>query len=114
MSKQKSTDDGTQNHLSMIELDEEQIAALELMKDNTHPHLQCLVPILDSIRKAYSDKLPPHRRALPVTTIVFHDWRMFLMFWQTRPATDFKRTTAVAQALDIDYKEDDMSYVFKL
>lgn len=36
------------------------------------------------------------------------------MFQQTRQATDFKHTTAAAKALGVDYKDDDLSYVFNL
>ncbi|KAK3168180.1 hypothetical protein OEA41_004626 [Lepraria neglecta] len=102
MPKCKASGDQSGNPVS-LELDEEQIAALQLVPDLLHPSLKCLVPVLDSIRfldlirKAYTDVIPPHRRALP-----------------TRQATDFKRTTAAAKALDIDFKEDDISYVFKL
>ena len=112
MSKRRSSGERT-DPLS-LELDEEQIAALELIQDSLHPNLKCLMPVLDSIRKAYSDVIPPHRRALPVYAIILHDQKIELMFWQTRQATDFKRTTAAAEALDIDYKEDDISYVFNL
>ena len=97
-----------------LELDEEQIAALQLAQDILHPSLKCLAPILDSIRKAYTDVIPPHRRALPVKTIILHDQKPILTFSQTRQATNFKRTTAAAKALTIDYKEDDISYIFNL
>ena len=36
------------------------------------------------------------------------------MFEQTRQATDFKYTTAAAKALDVDYREDDISYILNL
>ena len=63
-----------------LELDEEQIAALELMSDSLHPSLKCLVPVLDSIRKVYSDVIPPHRRALPVNLIKLYDEMIILIF----------------------------------
>ena len=69
MSKRKFSGNRTGNPLS-LELDEEQMAALELIPDSLHPNLRCLVPVLDSIRKAYSDVIPPHRRVLPVNTII--------------------------------------------
>ena len=62
-----------------LELDEEQIAALELIPESLRPSLKCLVPVLDSIRKAYSDVIPPHRKALPVYTILLHDQKIELM-----------------------------------
>lgn len=37
-----------------------------------------------------------------------------LTFQQTRQATDFKRTTAAAIALGVDYKDDDPEYHFIL
>lgn len=37
---------------------------------------------------------------------------MTLTISQSRQVTDFKRTTAAAKALGVDFKEDDMSYVF--
>ena len=79
MSKRKSSGDRTGNPLS-LELDEEQIAALELIPDSLHPSLKCLVPVLDSIRKAHSDVVPPHRRALLVKTIILHDKKIILIF----------------------------------
>ena len=69
MSKRKASGDRSGNHV-FLELDEEQIAALQLVPDLLHPSLKCLVPVLDSIRKAYSGVIPPHRRALPVNTII--------------------------------------------
>ncbi|KAL2058435.1 hypothetical protein ABVK25_001163 [Lepraria finkii] len=96
MPKRKASGDRSGNSIS-LELDEEQIAALQLVPDLLHPSLNCLVPVLDSICQVYSDVIPPHKRALP-----------------TRQAIDFKRTTAAAKAFDIDFKEDDMSYVFNL
>lgn len=47
-------------------------------------------------------------------SIILHDQKRILTITQTLQATDFKRTTAVAQALNIDYKEDDISYIFNL
>ena len=79
MSKRNSSGDGTGNPLS-LELDEEQIAALELIPDILNPSLKCLVPVLDSIRKAHSDVIPPHRRALPVNTIILYDQKIILIF----------------------------------
>lgn len=52
--------------LLSLELDEEQVAALQLVPEKLHPNLKCLIPVLDSIRKAYSNVVPPHRKALPV------------------------------------------------
>jgi hypothetical protein len=92
-----------------LDLDEEQIAALQFLPDALHPNLKCLVPVLDSIRKTYTDVIPPHRRALPVNTTILHDQKRILTFSQSRQATDFKHTIAAAQALAIDYKEDDIS-----
>lgn len=69
MSKRKSSGGRTSNPLS-LELDEKQIAALELIGEIYLPGLKCLVPVLDSIRRAYSDVIPPHRRALPVSDII--------------------------------------------
>ena len=71
------------------------------------------MPVLDSIRRAYSDVIPPQRRVLPVSDMISNDEKTILMFEQTRQATDFKHTTAVAKALDVDYREDDISYVFQ-
>ncbi|MCJ1396251.1 Molybdopterin synthase catalytic subunit [Xylographa bjoerkii] len=96
MPKTKSTDDRSKNPLS-VELDDEQIAALQFIPDNLHPGLKCLAPVLETIRKAYEGVLPPHKRAVP-----------------TRQATEFKRTTAAARLLGVDYKEDNSSYVFNL
>jgi len=79
MSKRKSSGNRTGNPLS-LELDEEQIAALELIPESLHPNLKCLVPVLDSIRKAYSDVIPPHRRVLPVNTITLPDQKTTLTF----------------------------------
>ncbi len=112
MSKRKSSDSQWGN--PSLDLDEEQIAALQFLPTALHPNLKCLVPVLDSIRKAYTDVIPPHRRALPVNTTILHDQKRILTFSQTRQATDFKGTTAAAQALAIDYKEDDISYYFNL
>lgn len=72
MSKRKSSSDPTGNPLSLV-LDEEQIAALELIPDGLHPSLKCLVPVLDSIRKACNDMTPTHRKALLVINIILHD-----------------------------------------
>lgn len=52
-----------------LDLDEEQIAALQLLSDNLPPNLRCLVPIIESIREGYSD-VPPHKRPLPVIIIM--------------------------------------------
>ena len=79
MTKRKSSGDRTRSPLS-LELDEEQIAALELIPESLHPSLKCLVPVLDTIRKAYSDVIPSHRRALPVNTITLHDQKIILIF----------------------------------
>lgn len=40
--------------------------------------------------------------------------KSILILLQTRQATDFKSTTAAAQALGVEYKEHDISYVFNL
>ena len=79
MSKRKASGDLSGDPIS-LELDEEQIAALQLIPDSLHPSLKCLVPVLDSIRKAYSDVTPPHSRALPVTTIVSYNQKDVLTF----------------------------------
>ena len=113
MSKSKTSGGRTSNPLS-LDLDEEQIAALVHIGEIDPPVLKCLVPVLDSIRRAYSDVIPPHRRALPVSDITFNYERTILMFEQTRQATDFKYTTAAAKALDVDYREDDISYILNL
>ena len=113
MSKRKSSGGRTSNLLS-LDLDEEQIAALEHIGEIDPPVLKCLVPVLDSICRAYSDVIPPHRRVLPVSDIILSDEKTVLMFEQTRQAIDFKHTTAAAKALDVDYREDDISYVFNL
>ncbi len=63
-----------------LELDEEQLVALEFMSDNLHPSLKYLVPVLDSMRNAYSDVIPPHRRALPVNFIILYDKMTILIF----------------------------------
>lgn len=47
---------------SSFELDDEQRAALELLPDNLPPNLRYLVPVLDALRKASSDGLPPHKK----------------------------------------------------
>lgn len=70
MSKRKSSADRA-NPLS-LELDEEQIAALQLIPHNLHPNLKCLSPVLQSIWKAYSNSIPLHRRVLPVNTTLSH------------------------------------------
>jgi hypothetical protein len=117
MSKRKYSDGRSGNPMSLdldLDLNEEQIAALHFLPDALHPNLKCLVPVLDSIRKAYTDVIPPRRRALPVNTTILHDQKRILTFSQTRQATDFKGTTAAAQALAIDCKEDDISYYFNL
>ena len=79
MPKRKASGDRSGKSVS-LELDEEQIAALQLIPDGLHPQLKCLVPVLDSIRKAYSDVIPPHRRALPVNTIISNDQKAILTF----------------------------------
>ena len=85
MPKRKASGDQSENPVS-LELDEEQIAALQLVPDLLHPSLKCLVPVLDSIRfldsirKAYTDVIPPHRRALPVNTIILYDQKAILTF----------------------------------
>lgn len=79
MSKCKSSGDQRGEPLS-LELDEEQIAVLELIPDLLHPSLKCLAPVLDSIRKAYSDVIQPHTRALPVNTSTLHDHETKLIF----------------------------------
>lgn len=66
ISKRKALGDPPR-HLS-LELDEEQVAALQLVPENLHPNLECLIPVLDAIRKAYGNVVPPHRKALPVNT----------------------------------------------
>ena len=71
MSKRKTSGGRTSNPLS-LDLDEEQIAALVHIGEIDPPVLRCLVPVLDSIRRAYSDVIPPHRRALPVSDITFN------------------------------------------
>ena len=79
MPKRKASGDRSGNPVS-LELDEEQIAVFQLLPDLLHPSLKCLVPVLDSIRKAYSDVIPPHRRALPVSTIILYDQKAILIF----------------------------------
>lgn len=113
MSKCKSSGD-RRGELISLELDEEQIAVLELIPDLLHPSLKCLVPVLDSIRKAYSDAIPAQTRALPVNISILYNYESILTMQQTRQATDFKHTTAAAISLGIDYKEDDISYIFNL
>lgn len=112
MSKRKSSNSQWGNPCP--NLDEEQVAALQFLPDALHPNLKCLVPVLDWIRKAHTDVIPPHRRDLPVNTTMLHDQKRILTFSQTRQATDFKGTIDAAQALAIDYKEDDISYIFNL
>lgn len=65
MSKRKSSGDQTGTSLS-LKLDDKQVAAFELVRDSLHPTLKCLVPVLDSIREAYGDVIPPHKKALLV------------------------------------------------
>lgn len=72
MSKRKSSGDRA-GYPSSLELDEEQIAALELMSDSLDPSMKCLGPVLDAMRKACSDVIPPHKRVLPVNTIRSHN-----------------------------------------
>ena len=79
MPKCKALGDRSGN-LIPLELDEEQIAALQLKPDILHPSLKCLVPVLDSICKAYNDIIPPHRRALPVNAIMVYDQKTILTF----------------------------------
>ena len=79
MPKRKASGDRSGNPIS-LELDEEQIEALQLIPDSLHPSLKCLVPVLNSIREAYSDVIPPHRRALPVNTIILYDQKAILTF----------------------------------
>ena len=76
MSKRKSSGDRSESPLS-LELDEEQIAALQLVPDSLHPSLKCLVPVLNAIRKAYSDVIPAYKRALPVNTVILHDLKKY-------------------------------------
>ena len=79
MSKRKSSGDRRGEPLS-LELDEEQIAVLELIPEMLHPSLKCLVPVLDSIRKAYCDVVSRHTRALPINTSTLHDHEAILTF----------------------------------
>ena len=79
MSKRKSSNDASRD-LPFIELDQEQVAALERVPDSLHPNLKCLVPVLDAIRKAYTDEVAPHRRVLPVTTAISYDHAVILTF----------------------------------
>ena len=79
MSKRKLSGDRRGAPLS-LELDEEQIAVLELIPDMLHPSLKCLVPVLDSIRRAYSDVIPPHTRALPVNTSTSYSYETIPTF----------------------------------
>lgn len=72
MSKRKSSGNQSGNPTS-LELDEEQIAALQEIPENLHPSLKCLVPVLEWIRKAHADAIPPHRRALP-GSITHNTW----------------------------------------
>lgn len=53
-----------------LELGEEQVAALQLVPENLHPNPKCLIPVLDAIRKAYGNVVPPHRKASPVNNSI--------------------------------------------
>jgi hypothetical protein len=79
MSKRKSSGDRTGNPLS-LELDEEQIAALELLPHSLKLSFRCLALVLNSIGKAHSDVIPHHQRALPVNTIILHNEKTILIF----------------------------------
>lgn len=78
MAKRKSK--GRRGEPLSLELDEEQMEVLELLPDLLHPSLKCLVPVLDSIRKAYSVVTPTHTRVLPVSTSSPHDHGTILIF----------------------------------
>ena len=79
MSKRKLSDYSRGESLS-LDLDEEQIAVLDLLPDFLHPSLKPLVPVLDSLRKAYSDRIPLHTRALPVNTSTLYNYETILTF----------------------------------
>ena len=70
MSKRKTTEGQEQERLA-LNVDEEQLAALQLVPQNLHPNLKCLEPLLESIRKAYSGTIPPHKRSLPVNQSLY-------------------------------------------
>lgn len=71
MSKQIFSDDRPGSPLS-LDLDEEQIAALDILSSNLHPDLKCLIPVLDTIRQANGNVILPHRRNMPVNAIILH------------------------------------------
>ena len=80
MYKRKSLSDQSELPIA-LKLDEEQIEALQLIKDTLNPSLKCLLPVLETIRKAHDDVfIPPHRRALPVNATTLHGLKTELRF----------------------------------
>ena len=113
MSKRKSLSDYSEAPKALT-LDEEQLAALQSLSETLHPGLKCLLPVFETICQAHDDVVPPHRRALPVNITYVALIDVYTKIKQSRQATDFKRTTAAAIALNVDFRDEDMSYLMNL
>ena len=66
MSKRKPLSDTTEEP-TYTTLDDDQLAALQLLPEHLHPNLKSLLPLFEQIRETFKDRVKPHQRALPVS-----------------------------------------------
>lgn len=113
MSKRKNLENNPEDS-TPIGLDELQLAALESLSISLHPSLKCLLPVLEWLRGTGGDVVPLHKIVPPVKNIHNASCADEVDILQTRQATDYKTITAAAKAVKVDFKEDDISYMFNL
>lgn len=112
MSKHIILGDRTGKH-SSLELDDKQVAALKLISDQSNTSQRGLIPVFDSICKAYYDEMPSDSGFFTVSTFIFWE-KTILTCQQTRPATDLSSIPEAAMALNVGFRMNHSSHALKL
>lgn len=79
MSKKRAAEDLQPEDMA-VQLNQEQVAALEFTLENLPPPQRCVGPILETLLKAYNASNPPHKKSLLVR-LPFYDALCVMRRW---------------------------------